>query len=247
MAVRTRRRSLRGGRGEASCVLPVSRARVRAWPCRAPIGTTARDPLSIRYLPPGVAGRPLDRPSGARRRVAPDGRGQARGASGLALSPAARGARRRHAPPARRRPRAARARRRGARDRPRGPARARSRGARGRGRQPRRGRGGPAARALRAGRRRRPASLLRPLPLGSAHRAIGARAPAPARHPPPRSVRGAGVGDLRAAHRGRARRGHRTTDRGPARPALRDDRPARPAGGGDAGRHRARRCCSRWT
>ena len=205
------------------------------------------DPLSIRYLPPGVAGRPLDRPSGARRRVAPDGRGQARGASGLALSPAARGARRRHAPPARRRPRAARARRRGARDRPRGPARARSRDARGRGRQPRRGRGGPAARALRAGCRRRPASLLRPLPLGSAHRAIGARTPAPARHPPARSVRGAGVGDLRAAHRGRARRGHRTTDRGPPRAPLRDA----PA---CATCRRQRRwpapplpCCSRWT
>ena len=69
--------------------------------------------------------------------------------------------------------------------------------------------------------------------------------PASARAPAPGAVRGAGVGDLRAAHRVRARRGDRAADRLRAlgrrcpRTGLRDL-----PGGRDARRRRRRRCCS---
>ena len=87
------------------------------------------------------------------------------------------------------------------------------------------------------GRRRRPAPVLRALPRST--RSIGrsrARAAVAAHPPPARAVRGARVGDLRAAHRVRAR------GRDPARivallrAALRADRPARrPDAGAVAG------------
>ena len=217
-------------------------------PAGVHIGNAAAKPLSLRYRPSDVAGRPFDRPSGARRRVAPDGRGQARGPSGVALSPAPRRARRRHAPPARRRPRAAAARR--------GRARRSSASA-----SPRAiascswpGPTAPTWPRRRWQRMRFALGVdddLRPFydrfrsdPLIGR---LGARAPVPARHPPPRAVRGAGVGDLRAAHRVRARRGHPAADRLPARAPLRDApacatcrRPRRwPAP--------RPRCCSRWT
>ena len=77
----------------------------------------------------------------------------------------------------------------------------------------RRRRGGDRADVLRARRRRRPAPVLRPLPRRPADRSLGPRAAASARAPAPRSVRGARLGDLRAAHRVRARRGDRAADR----------------------------------
>ncbi len=70
-------------------------------------------------------------------------------------------------------------------------------------------------------------------------RALRAR-PQPPRPPPPRAVRGAGVGDLRAAHRVRARGGDPAPHRPALGPALRAHRPARRAHPGAAGGRGAR-------